>query len=198
MSMNAQEVAAVYPLVGQNAFFGIGQTNAITWTNNVTNPLTEPIVTMQIVLGTGSTNQITDLYPLASVAFPATTCYEWTPTANLTNPRYTLTFNGMDVTGTVVSTNYVTWFGLAAVGSRNYPAATTCAGASGQDVQVPTGGVSTSAGGGTTRAAIVTVTATATFTTTTATATVVTTKNAGAVTGGGFVFLTDAVAAGAF
>ncbi|KAJ3061332.1 hypothetical protein HDU98_002758 [Podochytrium sp. JEL0797] len=149
MSMSAQDVAAVYPLVGQNTFFGIGETNAINWTNNVTNPLTAPIVAMQIVLGTGSTNQVQNLYPLATVAYPAATCYEWTPTANLTNPQYTLTFNGLDVKGATVSTNYVTWFKLAAAGSAEFPAATTCAGGSGQLVQDPVGAsaVATSAAG---------------------------------------------------
>ncbi|KAI9324989.1 hypothetical protein BDR26DRAFT_1014313 [Obelidium mucronatum] len=123
------DVSAVWPMVGQGSYYGIGIGNAFQWTNNDTNALTAPITTLSLVLGTGSANQVTELYELASLPFPATTCFEWTPTANLTtNNNYTIVWKGMDKNKILVSVNYCTWFNLAARGDPTFPAATSCDG----------------------------------------------------------------------
>ncbi|KAJ3054471.1 hypothetical protein HDU99_007769 [Rhizoclosmatium hyalinum] len=96
------DVAAVYPLVSQNSFFGIGEKNAVSWTNNASNPLTASIASLSLVLGTGSANNVQELYPIGALAFPASTCFTWTPTANLTKPH------------------------LATPGAGNYPTASSC------------------------------------------------------------------------
>ncbi|KAJ3022612.1 UNVERIFIED_CONTAM: hypothetical protein HDU68_009021 [Siphonaria sp. JEL0065] len=135
-AVDPQSVATVWPLVPQGSIYGIGETNAIAWTNNVTNPLTAPIVSLKLELGTvltvdlnqGAANAVTTLYTVATVAWPATSCYQWTPSATLTagNTNYTFIFSGLDKNGGLVATNYCTWFNLAANGTTGYPAATTC------------------------------------------------------------------------
>ncbi|KAJ3058413.1 hypothetical protein HDU98_005480, partial [Podochytrium sp. JEL0797] len=118
---------AVYPFISQNTNFGFDVTNAMKWSNTNTAG-TSSIVSLQLVLGTGSANQVQELYTLTTVAYPSVTCFEWTPTLNLTNPQYTIVFHGFDAQDNLVSTDYCTWFGLVGEGGVGYPGATSCGG----------------------------------------------------------------------
>ncbi|KAJ3011586.1 UNVERIFIED_CONTAM: hypothetical protein HDU68_001607 [Siphonaria sp. JEL0065] len=121
------DVAAVWPLVAQGSYYGIGESNAFQWNNNDTNTLTAPITTVSLVLGNGSSNKVTELYQLASLPWPATTCFEWTPPVNLTtSANYTIVWKGMDTNKNLVSVNYCTWFNLAEKGDAAYPTASMC------------------------------------------------------------------------
>ncbi|KAJ3060780.1 hypothetical protein HDU99_005788 [Rhizoclosmatium hyalinum] len=132
MSAGPESVAAVYPLVSQGTVYGVGETNALSWTNNVT--ASADIVNVRLDLGTGSATSVTTLYSVVTLPWPATSCYEWTPAADLsTTAQYTFTFQGLDKNNKTISTNYVTWFNIAAPGSAGYPAATKC----GASVPVP-------------------------------------------------------------
>ncbi|KAJ3073699.1 hypothetical protein HDU98_000909 [Podochytrium sp. JEL0797] len=136
MSIEMQQQAAVkagfthglvYPFVEQGNSFGLVQQNALKWGYyNATG--FESVVSLQLVLGTGSANQVQELYTITTVPYPSTTCYTWIPTADLTNSLYTMVFNGIDANGALVSKDYTTWFGLAAPGSSKYPAASSCDG----------------------------------------------------------------------
>ncbi|KAJ3082882.1 hypothetical protein HK100_009568 [Physocladia obscura] len=110
------DVPAVYPLVGQGAVFGIDESNAISWINNETDATAAQITKVELVLGTGSANAVTEMYNIGQVPFPSTTCFDWIPTANLTNPQYTIVFKGTNDNGVLLSVNYVTWFQLATTG----------------------------------------------------------------------------------
>ncbi|KAJ3011585.1 UNVERIFIED_CONTAM: hypothetical protein HDU68_001606 [Siphonaria sp. JEL0065] len=103
-AVDPQSVATVWPLVPQGSIYGIGETNAIAWTNNVTNPLTAPIVSLKLELGTGAANAVSTLYTVATVAWPATSCYQWIPDAALTagNTNYTFIFSVLDKNGGLV------------------------------------------------------------------------------------------------
>ncbi|KAI9339991.1 hypothetical protein BDR26DRAFT_861933 [Obelidium mucronatum] len=139
MAVDPQSVATVWPLVPQGSIYGIGEKNAIAWQNNVTNPLTAPIASLRLELGTGSANSVQTLYTVATVPWPATDCYEWTPNATLTAgaTNYTFIFTGLDKNGATIATNYCTWFNIAANGTAGYPVATTCAGISQGNGQAP-------------------------------------------------------------
>ncbi|KAJ3031138.1 UNVERIFIED_CONTAM: hypothetical protein HDU68_006269 [Siphonaria sp. JEL0065] len=94
----------VYPFVSRGSTFGLSETNKISWRNTQTPP---DIVNMELWLGTGSSVSVTDLYLLTTVPFPSTTCYTFSPGADLdTGKQYTITIRG--------------------VGDSNYPSATAC------------------------------------------------------------------------
>ncbi|KAJ3024609.1 UNVERIFIED_CONTAM: hypothetical protein HDU68_007982 [Siphonaria sp. JEL0065] len=119
---------AVYPKVSQDTTFGLSETNAISW-SNTQSANTASIVSMTLWLGTGTGNIVTDLYSVASVAYPNTTCYTWIPASDLSpSQTYTLTFKGSDAAGNIVSVDYVTWFKVATSASASYPQATACPG----------------------------------------------------------------------
>ncbi|KAJ3206392.1 hypothetical protein HDU83_000111 [Entophlyctis luteolus] len=122
--MSPFDVTAVYPLVSQGTTYAQSASNAISWKNNVTAEAAS-IQSVRLDLGTGSANSVSTLYTLDTLAYPASTCYGWTPAANLsTSSNYTIIFTGLDGSGNTVSINYCTWFAIAYNGIA--PTATQC------------------------------------------------------------------------
>ncbi|KAI9335765.1 hypothetical protein BDR26DRAFT_865733 [Obelidium mucronatum] len=106
----------VYPGISQGTTFGQSQTNAIPWTYS---QKPESISSLQLWLGTGSASAVVELYSLGSVAFPNVTCYTFVPSSELDpTQKYTVVFKGVDSNGTLVSIDWVTWFGIGA-GSKD-------------------------------------------------------------------------------
>ncbi|KAJ3065724.1 hypothetical protein HDU98_010889 [Podochytrium sp. JEL0797] len=125
--LDAMNVPAVFPNIGAGLILGKGEPNSISWTNNVT-ALTSSITSMTLTLGTGTTNQVTEMYPIVTaLPWPATSCFTWTPLSDLVaSANYTVVFRGLDNLKNVVSLNYCSWFRVAEVGQVGYPVASTC------------------------------------------------------------------------
>ncbi|KAI9345021.1 hypothetical protein BDR26DRAFT_857110 [Obelidium mucronatum] len=124
--VNSPSSGAVFPGVSQGSIFGIGEPNAISWTNTVS-PSTDSISSLDIWLGTGTKNQVKSLYSVGNVSYPTTNCFLWIPRSNLSvDKNYTLVFHGLNSKNTIVTLDYVTWFSLSEPGSMNYPKETSC------------------------------------------------------------------------
>ncbi|KAI8620017.1 hypothetical protein BC830DRAFT_1078137 [Chytriomyces sp. MP71] len=126
-AQGAMDVPAVNPFSDSATIYHLGVPNAVQWTNNATQAPQNTIISVMLELGTGSTNQVTTLYQIAQVPFPAATCFDWTPATNLsTSNLYTIIFTGKDAKGGVVSINYCTWFHVADAGSSDSAVTTAC------------------------------------------------------------------------
>ncbi|KAJ3266580.1 hypothetical protein HDU77_000131 [Chytriomyces hyalinus] len=138
-TLEAMDVYAVTPLSTSATVYKQGSANAVQWTiANAGSVNTTNIVSMDVWLGTGSGNNVNNLYQINTLPYPATTCFEWIPASNLTtSDNYTIIWQGMDSKGTLLSYNFCTWFKVGAASSADVVAACP-AGSTGAGTQLPT------------------------------------------------------------
>ncbi|KAJ3236355.1 hypothetical protein HDU81_010846 [Chytriomyces hyalinus] len=120
-TLEAMDVYAITPASTSATVYQQGASNAVQWTiANAGSANTSSIVSMEVWLGTGTGNAVTNLYQIKTLPYPATTCFEWTPASNLTAAdTYTIIWQGVDAKGTLLSYNFCTWFKIGAAPSSD-------------------------------------------------------------------------------
>ncbi|KAJ3211103.1 hypothetical protein HDU82_006737 [Entophlyctis luteolus] len=124
------------------AVFAIAVSNAVSWniidcdaqpitvasTATDTSLGTDDIVMLRLDLTTateGADTNTSTSFSLATVPFPSTTCFNWTPDASLsTATTYSIAFSALDSLGKVMSVDYSHWFSLSS--GESAPDATYC------------------------------------------------------------------------